>query len=203
MVYGNAFYISAVAPVAAIMLANIITLILVTVKLQRSSKHNSMSDTTSVISEARIAFACNVLLGTTWVLAFFAVKDVTMVFQWLFCIANSLQGFFIFLFLFVRDQNVRNAWLKAFGKYTSSKPSKPKTPKNTDSKDKKGKKFHSDIELVFFRKELTGFILLLLTFSIFILTVSTNFKKSVFTVTIFRMYCFAVKFVSCDISFVI
>ena len=149
MVYGNPFYISVVAPVAAKMLANIITLILVTVKLQRSSKHKPMSDNTRVISEARITFACNVLLRTTWVLAFFAVKNVIMVFQWLFCIANSLQGFFIFLFYTVRNQNVRNAWLKALGKDTSSKPLKPKTPENTDSKDKKGKKFHSDIELVF------------------------------------------------------
>ena len=149
MVYGNPFYISVVAPVAAIILANIIVLILVTIRLHRSSKHKPMSDAARIISEARIAFACNVLLGTTWVFAFFAVEEVTMVFQWLFCIANSLQGLFIFLFYTVRSQDVRNAWLKALGKDPSSKSSKAKTSENTDSKDKKGKKFHSDIKLNF------------------------------------------------------
>ena len=108
-----------------------------------------MSDAARIISEARIAFACNVLLGTTWVFAFFAVEEVTMVFQWLFCIANSLQGLFIFLFYTVRSQDVRNAWLKALGKDPSSKSSKPKTSENTDSKDRKGKKFHSDLKLNF------------------------------------------------------
>ena len=152
MVYGNPFYISVVVPVAAIMLANIITLTLVTVRLHRSPKHKTMSDAARIILESRIAFACNGLLGTTWVLAFFAVKDVTMVFQWLFCIANSLQGFFIFLFYTVRNQDVRNAWLKALGKDPSSKSSNPKTFENTDSKDKKGKTFHFDIKLNFLER---------------------------------------------------
>ena len=91
-----------------------------------------MSDAARIISESRIAFACNVLLGTTWVLAFFAVEEVTMIFQWLFCITNSLQGFFILIFYTVRNQDVRNAWLKALGKDPSSKSSKPNTSENTD-----------------------------------------------------------------------
>ena len=132
MVYGNPFYISVVAPVAAIMLTNIIILILVTVRLHRSSKHKPMNDAARIISESRIAFACNVLLGTTWVLAFFAVEEVTVIFQWLFCITNSLQGFFILIFYTVRNQDVRNAWLKALGKDPSSKSSKPNTSQNTD-----------------------------------------------------------------------
>ena len=91
-----------------------------------------MSDAARIISESRIVFACNVLLGTTWVLAFFAVEEVTVIFQWLFCITNSLQGFFILIFYTVRNQDVRNAWLKALGKDPSSKSSKPNTSENTD-----------------------------------------------------------------------
>ena len=78
------------APVAAIIITNLIVLVKVTIRLHGRFKHRR------VISEARVAFACNILLGTTWVLAFFAVQEVTMVFQWLFCITNSFQGFFIF-----------------------------------------------------------------------------------------------------------
>ena len=111
---------------------------MVTIRLHGSSKHKPMSDAARVISEAKIAFACNVLLGTTWILAFFAVEEVTMVFQWLFCITNSLQGFFIFVFYTVRNQEVRNTWLKALGKDLLCNSSQPKRFENTSSKDKKG-----------------------------------------------------------------
>ena len=138
MVYGNPFYISVVAPIAIILLVNIIILVMVTISLHSSSKCKPMSDAVRVISEARIAFACKVLLGKTWILVFFAVEEVTVAFQWLFCITNSLQGFFIFLFYTVRNQEVRNTWLKALEKDLLSNSSQPKMFKNTNSKDKKG-----------------------------------------------------------------
>ena len=134
MVHGNPFYITVIVPVAAIILANIVILIKVTMRLRKSRKHKSMSGAARVISEARIAFACNLLLGTTWVLAFFAVEEVTMLFQWLFCISNSLQGFFIFLFYTVRNQGVRNAWLKTLGKDPSFKSSQLRTSQTKSSK---------------------------------------------------------------------
>ena len=70
MVYGNPFYISVVAPIAVILLVNIIILVMVTISLHSSSKHKPMSDAARVISEARIAFACRLLLGKTWILVF-------------------------------------------------------------------------------------------------------------------------------------
>ena len=39
MVYRNPFYISVVAPIAAILLGNIIILVMVTIRLHRSRKH--------------------------------------------------------------------------------------------------------------------------------------------------------------------
>ena len=142
VVYGNPFYISVVAPGAAIMLANLIVLIMVIIRLHRSIKRRPMNVATRVITEARRAFGCNILLGTTWVFAFFAVEEVTMLFQWLFCVTSSLQGFFIFFFHVVRNQDVRNAWLEAFGKDSPSRSSQPKTSGKTSSKGKKGKKIH-------------------------------------------------------------
>ena len=132
MVHGNPFYISIVAPVAAIIMTNLIVLVKVTVRLHRRFKHRS------VISEVRIAFAFNLLLGTTWVLAFFAIEEVTMVFQWLFCITNSLQGLFIFLFYTVQNREVRKTWLNALGKDPLSKSSQSNVSGNTSSKDKEG-----------------------------------------------------------------
>ena len=134
MVHGNPFYISVVAPVGAILLVNIVILTMVTIRLHRSAKRKPITYAARIFSEARIAFACNVLLGTTWVLAFFAVDRVTMSFQWLFCITNSLQGFLIFLFYTLRNQDVRNTWLKALGKDPLLQSSQPKASEKTDSK---------------------------------------------------------------------
>ena len=54
---------------------------MVTISLHSSNKRKPMSDAARVISEARIAFACKVLLGKTWILVIFAVEEVTMAFQ--------------------------------------------------------------------------------------------------------------------------
>ena len=146
MVYGIAFYISVVVPVAAILLFNTVILIMVTHKLHQNSqkKVTNLSnqnkgknlDIKRLVSEARIAFACNVLLGITWIFALLAVGKATMVFQWLFCVFNSLQGLFIFLFYTVRSQDVRKAWAK---KIKKKKPisSQPKMECSSPT-DKKG-----------------------------------------------------------------
>ena len=146
MVYGNPFYISVVTPVAIIMLANIMILIKVTITLHGSNNgknlHKSNNDKTmTAIKESRIAFGLNLLLGTTWILAFLAVEEVTMTFQWLFCIINSLQGFFIFVFYTVRVPDVRNAWLEAL-------QSLLKMFTNTISEDQTGKNFDFNSMLI-------------------------------------------------------
>ena len=148
MVYGNPFYISVAAPVAAIMLANTVILVMVIFRLHKSIKNKAMNGAARVISEARIAFVCNILLGTTWILAFFAVGEATMIFQYLFCITNSLQGFFIFLFYVVQNQDARNAWLKALGKEPPSKSSTRETSGNA-SLNNQGKEFQVNPKLIF------------------------------------------------------
>ena len=144
MLYGNPFYISVPSPVAVIIMTNLIVLVKVTIRLHRSRKHRPMSDVSRVFLEVRITFACNALLGTIWVLAYFAVEEVTIVFQWLFCITNFLQGFFIFLLYTVQNQDVRNAWLRGVGKNSFSKLSQAMALVNTGSNDKKSQKFNSN-----------------------------------------------------------
>ena len=124
MVHGYAFYIAVVTPVAAILFANTVTLTKVMYNLyqhgkkkarklpDRAEKKNPVIDAAFIISQARIAFACNVLLGITWIFALLAVGKATIYFQWLFCILNSLQGFFIFVFYTLRNKDVKKAWVK-------------------------------------------------------------------------------------------
>jgi hypothetical protein len=48
--------------------------------------------------------------GLTWVFAFLAFGTAATAMQVLFCVFNSLQGFFIFMFLNIREKPVRKAW---------------------------------------------------------------------------------------------
>ena len=124
MVHGYAFYIAVVFPVAIILFANTVTLIMVMYNLYQHDQKKArklcdgdenkkpMIDPAMVISQARIAFACNVLLGITWIFALLAVGKATIYFQWLFCVFNSLQGFFIFVFYTLRNQDVKKAWVQ-------------------------------------------------------------------------------------------
>jgi len=50
------------------------------------------------------------LLGLTWLFGALAVSDARVAFEYLFCICNSLQGFFIFLFHCIRIKEVRSQW---------------------------------------------------------------------------------------------
>ena len=144
MVHGYAFYIAVVVPVAAIVLVNTVALATVIYKLHQSGKYRAssissgnsnktpMTETSRIISEARITFTCNVLLGTTWIFALLAVGKATLFFQWLFCVFNSLQGFFIFYFYTVRNQDVRKGYLGKLKKGNTKRVSLKKlTPKKS------------------------------------------------------------------------
>ena len=146
MVHGYAFYIAVIVPVGAILLGNTVTLVIVMCNLHRHGKEkamklsdgNSKTDSAMFVSEIRIAFSCNILLGITWIFALLAVGKATMIFQWLFCIFNSLQGFFIFLFHTLRNEDVRNTWSKklrkSIPKETSVKRSNKESTKSTIGK---------------------------------------------------------------------
>ena len=67
------------------------------------------------IAKVRIAAGCSILMGLTWVIGLFAVADLKFAVQVLFCVFNSLQGFFIFIFYCARNQDVRKEWLSCCG----------------------------------------------------------------------------------------
>ena len=52
------------------------------------------------------------LFGLTWVFGALTVREASTVFQFLFAIFNSLQGFFIFLFFCVFGKEGRELWLQ-------------------------------------------------------------------------------------------
>ena len=117
---GLPFYIGIVVPVAFILMMNLIILVLAVrgIAKSRFTKHKKGE----LLATARIAFACSILLGTAWVFGILAIGDLKSPFQWLFCIFNSLQGLFIFLFYTVRNPEARKEWRiffrrQKFGRY--------------------------------------------------------------------------------------
>ena len=71
----------------------------VAIRLNKNSKRRPMNNEALVISGARIVFACNVLLGTTWVLEIFAVEKVTMPFSMVGLYNQFSAGIFYHCFL--------------------------------------------------------------------------------------------------------
>ena len=110
--WGLPFYIGIVVPVVLVAMKNFIILALT---LRGITKYRIRKDEKrEVMTSVCIAFACYVLLGTTWIFGIFAIGDSRNVFQWLFCVFNSLQGLLIFLFYTVRNPEARKQWMRAF-----------------------------------------------------------------------------------------
>ena len=136
MVTGTAFYVAYLLPILLVVVANLITMGFVIKSLKHSSQV-SKDRKMSGLTMARIAAACSVLMGTTWIIGLFAVDVLTIPMQILFCIFNSFQGFFIFIFYCVRNKDAKKQWMETFGSKSTeeSKSSSTGFHKNKTGKD--------------------------------------------------------------------
>ena len=102
VIRGMSFYFAVLLPVVLVLLGNMVVLVLVLRAIQDGAQlvKDSKAAKNKKVTQARIAFACAVLLGLTWVFAILAIGELRDFFQWLFCIFNSLQGMF-YLLIFV------------------------------------------------------------------------------------------------------
>ena len=111
---GMAFYVGYLLPILLIVIANMVIMGFVIRSLRKSTQVSKDRKMTG-LTMARICAACSVLMGTTWIVGLFAVDVLTIPMQILFCIFNSLQGFFIFIFYCVRNKDARKQWKKTLG----------------------------------------------------------------------------------------
>ncbi|XP_035665907.1 adhesion G-protein coupled receptor G7-like [Branchiostoma floridae] len=111
---GNQLYFGFLLPAGLVLLFNTIVYIVVISKLVCGRNEGRVVDHKSGATKQnlRIAIAVMVLVGLTWVFGFFMISDGRIVFSYLFCIFNSLQGFFIFIFHTLRQKEVQNLWFK-------------------------------------------------------------------------------------------
>ncbi|CAL1531612.1 unnamed protein product [Lymnaea stagnalis] len=128
-----AFYYSFVIPVGLIVLTNIVVYIMVVVSLCRRedmTQHSSRIQNQNVVN-IRASFVCFFVLGLSWIFGFLALGDARVVFQYIFCISASLQGFVIFAMMTARDKNVRAFWLSKLSMICFHFPYRTKDGKDT------------------------------------------------------------------------
>ncbi|XP_049513847.1 cadherin EGF LAG seven-pass G-type receptor 2 [Dermacentor silvarum] len=78
-------------------------------------------------AQVRGAFTVMTLLGVTWIFGVFAVGEARTVFQYVFCVCNSMQGFLIFVVRVLQYPEARAAWsqLATTGTFKKNRGSGP------------------------------------------------------------------------------
>ncbi|KAL8605787.1 hypothetical protein ACOMHN_011149 [Nucella lapillus] len=110
-----AYYGSLVMPACVVLLVNTVIFILVArvilkPRFQQQQKQKGVEGITP--AQVRGAFTVMFLLGVTWVFGPLAIREAKVVFNYLFCILNSLQGFLIFVFRCLFNPEVRMCWVQ-------------------------------------------------------------------------------------------
>lgn len=138
---GIPMYAAIFGPVLFIIAINFIIYGFVLYSMKHARALISADKRTTSYESVRMALAVLVLLGLTWVFGALAIGSARIVFEYLFCIFNSLQGFFIFVFHCLRQKDVQRQWIALFkGKGTSYSPStsekqgKPGSPSQSSEK---------------------------------------------------------------------
>ncbi|KAK7093566.1 hypothetical protein V1264_007292 [Littorina saxatilis] len=104
------FYYAFLTPIAIMVCANIVLYVLIVVSICRR-RDMSQGGTSYNVIRIRASIASFVVLGLSWVFAFFAIEDARLVFQYLFTCTAAFQGILIFAIFTARDAAVRQFWL--------------------------------------------------------------------------------------------
>uniref|UniRef100_A0A8C1WQU0 Adhesion G protein-coupled receptor D1 n=1 Tax=Cyprinus carpio TaxID=7962 RepID=A0A8C1WQU0_CYPCA len=101
-----------VAPALFVIMVNIGILIAVTRIISRISAENYKvhGDANSIKLTTKAVAVLLPILGISWIFGVLAVNDHSLLFQYMFAVFNSLQGFFIFLFHCLLNSEVRAAF---------------------------------------------------------------------------------------------
>lgn len=89
---------------------------------------STMSQRDALVNQLSMAVCVFFLLGFTWIFGLLAITDARIVFSYLFCIFNTLQGFFIFLFHVCRERSVRRLYASYFSVTNNSSSNVHSTP---------------------------------------------------------------------------
>ncbi|XP_036598220.1 adhesion G-protein coupled receptor D1 [Trichosurus vulpecula] len=109
---GNGAIWAFVAPALLVIMVNIGILIAVTRVISRISAENYKvhGEANGFKLTAKAVAVLLPILGSSWIFGVLAVNNHAIVFQYMFAVFNSLQGFFIFLFHCLLNSEVRAAF---------------------------------------------------------------------------------------------
>nr|XP_047127404.1 adhesion G protein-coupled receptor L4 isoform X4 [Hydra vulgaris] len=135
-VQGYPFYIGMLLPVTCIIVVNLFVLLLVIIKISKPKLDLSANfkDEGAFIrfkKDVKTVFILSCLLGTTWVFAVLAIGKLYIVFQWIFCITTSFQGFFLFLHQIALNPMAQNEIRFCMHRFFSSSIAKKKKDNST------------------------------------------------------------------------
>ena len=105
LVRDTPFYFFELAPIAIVLMFNIVSLIAIMLSLNKTQKKSLYS--LSMKDRLRIVVGFVILFGVTWVFGLLVINNDIIVFQYLFCITGSLQGLYIFGFYCIRNPKIR------------------------------------------------------------------------------------------------
>ncbi|KAM7137017.1 adhesion G-protein coupled receptor G6 isoform 5-T5 [Molossus nigricans] len=105
------FYVTCAGYFGVMFFLNVAMFIVVMVQIcGRNGKRSNRTLREEILRNLRSVVSLTFLLGMTWGFAFFAWGPLNVPFKYLFCIFNSLQGFFIFIFHCAMKENVQKQW---------------------------------------------------------------------------------------------
>ncbi|KAG0423385.1 hypothetical protein HPB47_000836, partial [Ixodes persulcatus] len=129
------YYIAFLGISCLILFINLLVFIMVTRVLftprmaTKAAANNSNSSSSNsghpappiTAAQVRGAFTVMTLLGVTWIFGVFAVGEARTVFQYIFCVCNSMQGFLIFVVRVLQYPEARSAWFQLMTRGTLKK----------------------------------------------------------------------------------
>ena len=86
----------------------LVKVIKVIIHHSRTKDKNAINTTKQLLTSI---FGITFLFGMSWVFGAFTISDASPVFNYLFTIFTSLQGFFIFIFFCVLGKEARELWI--------------------------------------------------------------------------------------------
>ena len=105
LVRGTPFYLFELAPIAAGLMFNIISLAAIMFSLNTTQRNTS--SILSMKDRLRIVVGLMIVFGITWAFGLLVIRNDIIVFQYLFCTTGSLQGLYIFGFYCLRNPKIR------------------------------------------------------------------------------------------------
>ena len=129
------------APLFLIILFNLVIFVMVArvlIKHSRKNKHKeSKKNIVNTVKTLIGIVSIMLTYGLSWLFGALSVDQAAVVFQWLFVIFSTSQGFMLFIFFCVIGKDAREEWRKLLSCYKYQGESKSKPPQSVTSTAKK------------------------------------------------------------------